>query len=310
MLPEKYRRFLLLFLLIFFAGFDMNLGKLFRPEPVYSSNTAKLLFRNSGGLNTLNPGQNLDLELWLDPTDNQVRGFELQFISDPDIIGFQGDPGNPASIIEFEPGSGFDINQSASMPRSIDAATGRIRMNMVTTNSTTYVQGGERKVATFKLRINPTATTGNNVMFQALPQGISGSTISDKDLNNVLENPTTPYALSVGNGDPNSTACHETIFLGNVYRAGGCIEYTFTRVLGAVVGLAILAVFGVLSFGGYQFLTSRGDAVLVAKARQTMTYAVIGIAFLTVSYLILRLVQAFTGVNVLQFHIPFFPNPS
>jgi TRAP-type C4-dicarboxylate transport system permease small subunit len=83
-----------------------------------------------------------------------------------------------------------------------------------------------------------------------------------------------------------------------------CFEVVFSNILTAVVSLAVLALFVMLIVGGFKYLTSAGDQKAAASAKQTMTYAVVGIALMVLAFIIFRLIEYFTGVSVTNFYIP------
>lgn len=82
-----------------------------------------------------------------------------------------------------------------------------------------------------------------------------------------------------------------------------CAEVTIVRILGLVgtVALAIFLVMALLS--GLRYATSQGDPKTVEKAKNTLQHAVIGIVLIVIAYLVLRLVEVFTGVPVTRFSI-------
>lgn len=82
-----------------------------------------------------------------------------------------------------------------------------------------------------------------------------------------------------------------------------CIEVIFARILTITVSLAVLALFVMLVVGGFKFLTSAGDQKATASAQQTMTYAIMGIGLMLVAYLIFRILEVFTGINLTTFQI-------
>ena len=95
----------------------------------------------------------------------------------------------------------------------------------------------------------------------------------------------------------------------------GCLEYTdvatiqclvplFSNVVVAIVELAGVALFLMFVAGGFQFLTSGGNPKQLEQARHTLTYAIIGVVVIVSAYLILRLIQQLTGVDVTGFDIP------
>jgi hypothetical protein len=83
------------------------------------------------------------------------------------------------------------------------------------------------------------------------------------------------------------------------------LEGIFSNILGIVVMLAGLAVFIMLLKGGFTFLTSGGDPQKGAGAKNTITWAVIGLVALLSIWFILSLISEFTGVDtILKFEIP------
>ena len=81
------------------------------------------------------------------------------------------------------------------------------------------------------------------------------------------------------------------------------LEEIFGRIISVVTGFAILAAFIMLVWGGFKYLTSGGDPKAAESAKNTITYALFGVAALIVVWLILRLISDFTGVNVTEFSI-------
>lgn len=83
------------------------------------------------------------------------------------------------------------------------------------------------------------------------------------------------------------------------------LQQIFTRLIGISVTLAFIALTIVLFYAGVRYLTSGGDAKSLGAAHQAMTWAILGILFLVLAWLILRLIEAFTGVPVSIFCIGF-----
>ena len=71
-----------------------------------------------------------------------------------------------------------------------------------------------------------------------------------------------------------------------------------------LVPLAGIAFFIMVLYGGFKFVTSGGDPKATASAKATLTYAVIGVILVVVSWLILLLVKSLTGVNVTTVNLP------
>jgi len=56
--------------------------------------------------------------------------------------------------------------------------------------------------------------------------------------------------------------------------------------------------------GGFKYLFSSSEPKAVAAASSTLTSALIGLVGVIASWLILKLIQDFTGINVTDFVIP------
>ncbi len=100
----------------------------------------------------------------------------------------------------------------------------------------------------------------------------------------------------------NWSSCIETIG-GVEIPTFKCFEIIFARILTITVSLAVLALFVMLIVGGFKFLTSGGDQKATTSAQQTMTYAIIGIGVMLIAFLIFRILEIFTGVNLTTFQI-------
>lgn len=79
------------------------------------------------------------------------------------------------------------------------------------------------------------------------------------------------------------------------------LECIFSQILGIIARLAGLAVFVMLIIGGWQYITSGGEKQAAQKARNTLTYAILGLVLLIASWFILRFIKVFTGVDVTNF---------
>jgi hypothetical protein len=83
-----------------------------------------------------------------------------------------------------------------------------------------------------------------------------------------------------------------------------CIECIFMNFLNIATTLAGLAVFVMFIAGGFQYLTSMGDPKGTESARNTLTYAVLGLVLVIAAWFILQFIEEFTGVTVTEFEIP------
>jgi TRAP-type C4-dicarboxylate transport system permease small subunit len=81
------------------------------------------------------------------------------------------------------------------------------------------------------------------------------------------------------------------------------LEVVFTNVVKAAVELALVVFFIMLVYGGFKYLTSKGDAKGTEAGQKTITAALLGIVLLIGIWLILKFITAFTGVDVTTFTI-------
>ncbi len=81
------------------------------------------------------------------------------------------------------------------------------------------------------------------------------------------------------------------------------IQELILRIINLSVGFVFVVLIFVLAVGGIKFLTSGGDQKNVQSARNLMTWAIVGIVFMALAWIILNLIEAFTGVKVTQFNL-------
>ncbi|MCL4366744.1 pilin [Patescibacteria group bacterium] len=82
------------------------------------------------------------------------------------------------------------------------------------------------------------------------------------------------------------------------------LQEMIQRLINLSVGLAFIVLTVVLLIAGLKYLTSGGDPKALASAGNTITWALLGIVFMILAWLILLLIEKFTGVNVTHFCIP------
>jgi len=82
-----------------------------------------------------------------------------------------------------------------------------------------------------------------------------------------------------------------------------CLEVVFEKVLNIAVELAVVVLFLFLIIGGFKFITSGGDPKATESAKNTLTYAILGLVLLIGIWLILNFIQYFTGIEVTVFKI-------
>lgn len=81
------------------------------------------------------------------------------------------------------------------------------------------------------------------------------------------------------------------------------IESIFKNVVSVIVGLAFMTMLVLIVWAGIKYLTSGGEPKAVASAHQTVTWALLGIIFMAVAWLVLQLIRTFTGIDVTVFNI-------
>lgn len=79
-----------------------------------------------------------------------------------------------------------------------------------------------------------------------------------------------------------------------------CIPILIQNIVtAALVFAGVVAVFLII-FAGAQYITSRGDQTKVDNAKKTITYAVIGLVVIFLSFFIIGLISAATGVDQIK----------
>jgi len=82
------------------------------------------------------------------------------------------------------------------------------------------------------------------------------------------------------------------------------VECLFANILQVIVSIAGIAFLFMFIIGGYQYLFSGNDPKKVAAASSTLTMSIIGLVGIIVSFFIIKFIQNFTGINVMDFVIP------
>lgn len=78
----------------------------------------------------------------------------------------------------------------------------------------------------------------------------------------------------------------------------------FANIAQVIVYFAGLAFFIMFIRGGFNYMTAGGDSKKIAKATSTLTMSIIGLVGVIVSFLIIKFIGNFTGVDVTKFNIP------
>lgn len=78
------------------------------------------------------------------------------------------------------------------------------------------------------------------------------------------------------------------------------LEAVFSNVVSLIIPLAGIVLFIFLMLGGFRYITSGSDPKKADLAKQTITYAILGMIFLALAYLILNFIATFTGADYLR----------
>jgi len=83
------------------------------------------------------------------------------------------------------------------------------------------------------------------------------------------------------------------------------LECLIANIFTVIITLIGLAAFVMLIIGSVRWLLSGGNSSNVEKARNTMTYAIIGIVVALSAFIVLNLIAGFTGIeSITRFSIP------
>lgn len=81
------------------------------------------------------------------------------------------------------------------------------------------------------------------------------------------------------------------------------LEATFKSIVSVVVGIGFIALLAMLVWAGFKYLTSGGEPKIIQQAHQTVTWALLGMVFMIIAWIVLQLIKAFTGVDVTVFDL-------
>jgi len=99
---------------------------------------------------------------------------------------------------------------------------------------------------------------------------------------------------------PDWTSCVEIVD-GSSIPTLNCLPVVFNSVVTwALIFAAIIAVVFII-FAGVKFIRSGGQPKLVEDARNTLTYAIIGLVVIFLSFAIINFISAATGVTCIKY---------
>ena len=83
------------------------------------------------------------------------------------------------------------------------------------------------------------------------------------------------------------------------------LECLIANIFTVIITLIGLAAFVMLIVGSVRWLTSGGNSSHLDKAKNTMTYAIIGIVVALSAFIVINLIAGFTGIETIkEFRIP------
>ncbi len=102
--------------------------------------------------------------------------------------------------------------------------------------------------------------------------------------------------ISGPNGNPISIQGPKGIQTGGLDSLGNII----TTLLALLITFAIVFSLFMLIYAGWQWMTSAGDKQKVQQARQRITFVIVGLIVVFISFFVLSILGRFLGVNLLK----------
>ncbi len=81
------------------------------------------------------------------------------------------------------------------------------------------------------------------------------------------------------------------------------IEKIVGNVISVIAGLGFIAMLVLIIMAGFKYLTSGGEPKAIQSAHQAFTWALLGLFLMIIAWVLLQLIQAFTGIPVTVFNI-------
>jgi hypothetical protein len=92
---------------------------------------------------------------------------------------------------------------------------------------------------------------------------------------------------------PTDTACSNQI-IGNI----GCLPYFLRNIVSAGLLMAAIIAVVLIILSGIKLLTSGGDPEKVASAKRSLTFTIVGLVIILLSFVIINLIARVTGANI------------
>lgn len=81
------------------------------------------------------------------------------------------------------------------------------------------------------------------------------------------------------------------------------LEVVFSNVLGTITLFAGFACFIMIIVSGFRYITAQGDPKAIAAAQSSLVWAIAGVAFIIIAWLILEFISKFTGLDITFFRL-------
>ncbi|MBI2338249.1 hypothetical protein HYU95_03645 [Candidatus Daviesbacteria bacterium] len=81
------------------------------------------------------------------------------------------------------------------------------------------------------------------------------------------------------------------------------IQQMVGNVISVIVYLGFIAMLVFVLWAGIKYLTSGGEPKAIQAAHYTLTWAILGLFFMVIAWLILQLIAGFTGIDITVFNI-------
>ena len=78
----------------------------------------------------------------------------------------------------------------------------------------------------------------------------------------------------------------------------GDIGKLLNQILPTIMLTASLVFLAILLYGAFSYVTSSGEQEKIQKARKTITYSMVGLVLIFLSYLIVQIVSMITGITL------------
>lgn len=79
------------------------------------------------------------------------------------------------------------------------------------------------------------------------------------------------------------------------------IENIFSSLISVIVSLGFIVMLVFIVMAGFKYLTSGGEPKALQAAHHALVWAILGIVFMAIAWLVLQLISSFTGINVTVF---------